>query len=598
MELKKQKECIELLIKVDTIFKKNNIPYWLDGGTLLCAYRDGNLDNEYDIDIGIFGEDYEKVVALNPMFQKTGYGALDYRTKLYNVIFSTLEPSNEDHLLDMVTWYKLDDNIRSCLGERLPFTMPLDFFELSELTFYKLSSYKFPVPIKTKEYLERHFGKEEWKTPMTDVEYTKFQEDCIRNINKRPEVNKPYPNHKKLWETKISELDMDSTSFTPSINLATVEAGLLGGAVAEKKEILLHLGSGDIYLDSWINCDLENEKADVLMDCRKIPLPDNSVQVIYNSHLLEHFDFMEGQTVLKEWYRVLIPGGKLITETPDLLGLCQRFARSSEQGRVDLYGLLFGCPWLEGWNIHKFLYSETQLRWTLENLGFKDIIRVPADSHFVPPEMTDVFLKLEAIKGSKDTDWQSKVAWRHPLTIAWNVYQKPTELFMLSDFLKGNKIKKILEIGSARGGTALYWANMIGDDGIVYSVDIANEKKCYVGTEFEKQIIEMVGDTHDVSFKQKICDEVGEVDVLFIDGDHTKEGVKDDFNSFKHLVRKGGFIVLHDIIDSEYHRANGCFVALFWNEIKDQYKTFEFVDSTTFYSFTPIQSMGIGVIEI
>ena len=77
-----------------------------------------------------------------------------------------------------------------------------------------------------------------------------------------------------------------------------------------------------------------------------------------------------------------------------MLGLCQRFTRSNESERVDLYGLFFGMPWAETWNIHKFLYSETQLQWTLENIGFKDIVRVVADSHFVPFEKTECLFKI------------------------------------------------------------------------------------------------------------------------------------------------------------------------------------------------------------
>lgn len=162
--------------------------------------------------------------------------------------------------------------------------------------------------------------------------------------------------------------------------------------------ILLHLGCGNIYIPGWINCDINSDKADVKLDCSKIPLPDNSVQAIYSSHLIEHWDFKKGIEVLSEWYRVLTPGGKLIIETPDLLGLCKRYVNSDESERINLYTLFFGIPWLEEWNIHKFLYSELQLRWTLGNIGFTGIIRVDADSHSLPIEKTDVFLRLETIK--------------------------------------------------------------------------------------------------------------------------------------------------------------------------------------------------------
>ena len=88
---------------------------------------------------------------------------------------------------------------------------------------------------------------------------------------------------------------------------------------------------------------------------------------------------------------------------------------------------------------------------------------------------------------------------------------------------------------------------------------------------------------------------VGECDFLFIDGDHTKEGVKEDFESYSPLVRDGGWIGFHDILDTEYHRSGRAGVIVevcdLWNEIKDKYEITEIIDPND-------QSMmGIGVIK-
>jgi predicted O-methyltransferase YrrM len=37
------------------------------------------------------------------------------------------------------------------------------------------------------------------------------------------------------------------------------------------------------------------------------------------------------------------------------------------------------------------------------------------------------------------------------------------------------------------------------------------------------------------------------IDVLFIDGDHSTEGMLQDFRDYAPLVRKGGIIAVHDI---------------------------------------------------
>jgi predicted SAM-dependent methyltransferase len=168
----------------------------------------------------------------------------------------------------------------------------------------------------------------------------------------------------------------------------------------EDLPIKLHLGCGDQHLDGWINSDYYDLRvADVQVDASKIPLPDNSVDEIYASHLIEHFDFHQGWTLLGEWHRVLKKSGKLTLETPDLLGLCQEFPKADTNGKVMLYGAFFGFPWYEG-NGHKFLYTEVQLFWTLSKVGFTNILRVKPDSIYArsAPQFESTFLKVESYK--------------------------------------------------------------------------------------------------------------------------------------------------------------------------------------------------------
>src|SRR3972149_4441120 len=69
--------------------------------------------------------------------------------------------------------------------------------------------------------------------------------------------------------------------------------------------------------DSWIFTDLYPQNPQVVkMDARKINYPDESVDALYASHLLEHLSFTETLNVLKEWRRVLKPGGKLTINVP------------------------------------------------------------------------------------------------------------------------------------------------------------------------------------------------------------------------------------------------------------------------------------------
>jgi len=144
----------------------------------------------------------------------------------------------------------------------------------------------------------------------------------------------------------------------------------------KEEKIRLHLGCGDMILPGWINVDLFCELADIQADVRKLPFPDNYADEIYSSHVIEHFNFKEAFEVLREWNRVLKPGGTIMIETPDMLASCKKFVESSDEYRIaNLYPHFFSEPWRGSGFYHLFLYTETQLRWTLEQCGFKNCQR-------------------------------------------------------------------------------------------------------------------------------------------------------------------------------------------------------------------------------
>ena len=164
-----------------------------------------------------------------------------------------------------------------------------------------------------------------------------------------------------------------------------------------KNPIKLNLGCGTEHLEDYLNCDLYAPGSDLKFDAAKIDLNDNQVDEIRAYHLIEHFDFHKIFAVLKEWHRVLKNGGLLVLETPDFLNSCKRFAEGNEELRQKLYGHFFAWPWLDG-QTHKFLFTEDQLKWTLEQCGFTNIIRVQADSIYAKDnnQIADIYLKVVA----------------------------------------------------------------------------------------------------------------------------------------------------------------------------------------------------------
>jgi len=137
-------------------------------------------------------------------------------------------------------------------------------------------------------------------------------------------------------------------------------------------KIRLNIGCGNMILKDWINVDLHNPKADIKGDARKMPFEDNYADYLWASHVIEHLHFYDGQTAIKEWKRVLKPGGTIAIETPNLIELCKYFLESNEITRIDLYNAFFSSGWEPG-QAHLFLYTPTQLGWTMKEIGFKNI---------------------------------------------------------------------------------------------------------------------------------------------------------------------------------------------------------------------------------
>lgn len=163
--------------------------------------------------------------------------------------------------------------------------------------------------------------------------------------------------------------------------------------------IKLNLGCGLDYQDGYINVDLyphPNAKVDAQYDVTNLPYLDNTVDEIRAFHIIEHFDFYQGQAVLKEWHRVLKPQGRLWLETPDFLNSCRAFVEHPEW-RTYLYGHFFSTPWLPGLT-HKILFTEDQLKCQLEWTGFINTKRLDPCSSYVQPFNRDLFLNLETFK--------------------------------------------------------------------------------------------------------------------------------------------------------------------------------------------------------
>jgi len=99
----------------------------------------------------------------------------------------------------------------------------------------------------------------------------------------------------------------------------------------------------------------------------------------------------------------------------------------------------------------------------------------------------------------------------------------------------------LLEIGRKHGGSTALMAAAL-DEGFLYSVDIVSHSQVATHTELWHDKIQFITEDSRVVHWDK------DIDLLFIDGDHSYEGVKNDINRFSSFVRHGGFVIFHDVI--------------------------------------------------
>ena len=148
----------------------------------------------------------------------------------------------------------------------------------------------------------------------------------------------------------------------------------------------------------------------------------------------------------------------------------------------------------------------------------------------------------------------------------------------------------ILEIGMASGASSLclsyFTKNLI-------SIDKLMPKNKNVFDDIRKNCkfifikYESVSKECRTILKKKL--DGRKIDVLFIDGEHSYNGAKNDFTKFKKFMKPGGIIGIHDIVASNYHYQNNCRVYKLWQQIKDKYPSSE--KTTTNWG-------GIGVIKL
>ena len=143
--------------------------------------------------------------------------------------------------------------------------------------------------------------------------------------------------------------------------------------------VKLNVGSGIDPKEGYINIDKYDPSADIQADALSLPYENNSINEIYSSHTLEHFNKYNVPKVLNEWYRVLNYDGKLAMDLPNFEACVKNWLASDDKMGFPL-DTLFGLQTREG-EEHKIGFTRETLYKLLLDSGFTDITIKDINSH-------------------------------------------------------------------------------------------------------------------------------------------------------------------------------------------------------------------------
>ena len=116
------------------------------------------------------------------------------------------------------------------------------------------------------------------------------------------------------------------------------------------------------------------------------------------------------------------------------------------------------------------------------------------------------------------------------------------------ELLREQPPQRLCEIGTNRGGTLALFAHVAAVDAAILSIDLrvdAHRIQAYRHLTQPSQRVTCLGaDSHSEETLNKVRQwlDGDQIDVLFIDGDHSLLGVATDYELYAPLVRDGGLI--------------------------------------------------------
>jgi len=166
--------------------------------------------------------------------------------------------------------------------------------------------------------------------------------------------------------------------------------------------------------------------------------------------------------------------------------------------------------------------------------------------------------------------------------------QVRSELLQFAEVVQAIRPSAFLEIGTRNGGTFFLLCRLADPRATVISLDLPSGAFGGGYTVFQIPLFQRMkmpgqklhllrADSHKAETRLRVTQALqgSSLDLLFIDGDHTYDGVKLDFEMYSPLVKPGGIVAFHDIVQVDVPDFG---VSQFWGQVKSHHHHREIVE--------------------
>ena len=151
-------------------------------------------------------------------------------------------------------------------------------------------------------------------------------------------------------------------------------------AIGGKELVRLHLGCGKRKYRGYVNID-SGGSPDLVCDITALPFKPETVSEILAVHVFEHLFPWKVEAVLTHWYSLLVPGGKLIMEMPDLNKVLEHFKNPKMPVAMTMCALYGGDQSERIEDLHKWAWNFVSLEPLIKKAGFTSVVEKLAQFH-------------------------------------------------------------------------------------------------------------------------------------------------------------------------------------------------------------------------